>query len=121
MADLPLFDDRPLDTTPAPPAMLTMAERAAWFHLHNPHVMRMAVDLARHVKAKGLTRYSMKAIWEVLRFRAIESHGDKYKLNNSYTAWYARAIMCTYPDLQGFLVTRECPHDEDYHTKEQRP
>ncbi len=67
----------------------------------------MAVDLARYAKSRGAKRYSIGAIWEIMRFRALATVGDKYKLNNSYRAWYARTIMAGYPDLNGFLATRQ--------------
>lgn len=115
-APLPLFDGTPLDHSSLPPG-LTLDERAAAFHVRNPQVMRMAVDIARYVKGRGLKRYGIGAIWEILRFRALETLGDKYKLNNSYRAWYARAIMKGYPDLEGFLSTRESPNDPEFHRR----
>jgi hypothetical protein len=119
MIRLPLFDSTPLQAGDVP-AAATLEERAAAFHARNPQVLRMAVDLARYAKSRGAKRYSIGAIWEVLRFRALETIGDKYKLNNSYRAWYARTIMARYPDLAGFLATRESKHDPDFHTKEPR-
>lgn len=113
---LPLFDSTPLEA-PLMPAGTTHEARARLFHERNPQVMKMAIDLAVYARRRGAKRYGMKAIWEILRFRALETSGDKYKLNNSYTAWYAREIMATVPSLQGFLTTRESPHDEAYHDR----
>lgn len=92
----------------------TIGEQAARFHDRNPGVYAFAVRLARFTKARGLAHYGIGAIWEVMRFKYLETHGDIYKLNNNYRAWYARQIMASEADLAGFFSVRDCPHDEEY-------
>jgi len=120
MAQQPsLFEIQPADVTPIievdGPATGTWAERAAAFHANNPHVYALLVRLARYAQSKGLRRWGIKAAFEVLRFKAIETVGDLYKLNNNYTAWYAREIMRREPDLSEFFATRTSPHDPDFY------
>lgn len=66
----------------------------------------MAVTIAREVKARGVRRYGMQAVWEVMRFRYLETTGDVFKLNNNYCAVYARWIMARESGLAGFFETR---------------
>jgi len=98
----------------------TIADRAERFHRRNPNVYRFAVRVARYMKSRGLRQYGIGAVWEVMRFKYLESFGDVYKLNNNYRAWYARRIMRLEPDLADFFRTRDCPHDAEYTTREVR-
>lgn len=83
------------------------ADVARRFHEQNPHVYKMAVDLARYMKRRGLNHYGIAAVWEVLRFKYFETTGDEFKLNNNYRAFYARLIAAQEPDLAGFFQLRE--------------
>lgn len=99
---------------------LTLAERAAAFHDQNPHVLAAILTLAVRLQERGVKRGSINMLFETLRFRALETHGDKYELNNSYRAWYAREAMRVRPRLAGFFETREGPHDPDYQERGER-
>jgi hypothetical protein len=99
---------------------LTLAERAARFHAENPHVLRLVVTLARRVVDRGRGHGSINMIFETLRWHYLETHGDVYRLNNSYRAWYAREAMRVDPRLAGFFSTREGPHDAEYADREVR-
>lgn len=79
---------------------------AARFHEANPHVYAACVKIARLIKARGYQQYGIGAIWEILRFKALETTGYPYKLNNNLRAYYARTIMTREPDLAGFFSTR---------------
>lgn len=96
---------------------LTISERAACFHAQNPHVLAAVLVMALNLRSRGVRRGGIKMIWEVLRYRHLETHGDKYKLNNSYAPWYAREAMAREPRLEGFFETRASPHDPDYHDR----
>ncbi len=90
---------------------MTPAEKFAWFHENNPHVYRALVELARERKRRGRKHWSMKHAFEVLRdldsFQTDpNSETTRYKLNNIYTAYYARLIMKQEFDLAGFFRTR---------------
>lgn len=75
----------------------------------NPHVYRRIVQLARKAKMRGLDHYSLDGIFHVMRWEiAIRTKGDdQFRLNNSYTAMYARMVMEREPDLAGFFETRK--------------
>ena len=78
------------------------------FHAAHPAVYDELARVARSVKAKGFKRYGIKACFEVVRYhRMIEGLDGVPKLNNSLTAYYARRLMDSEPDLAGFFETRE--------------
>ena len=86
----------------------SIEERFRQFHDANPHVYRQLRDMALELHSRGVRRYGLKALYEVLRYeRAIATHGDEFRLNNNYTAHYARLIMDETPALVGFFETRE--------------
>lgn len=86
----------------------TIQERFEAFHRANPHVYRALRSLALGYKRAGAQRGGMKMLFEVLRYRsALQTRGEPYKLNNVYTALYARMLMEKEPELAGFFETRE--------------
>jgi hypothetical protein len=47
-------------------------------------------------------------MWEGLRFmRALTTTADDFKLNNDFTSRYARLLMQSEPELDGFFEVRE--------------
>lgn len=77
------------------------------FHNENPHVYKELVDLACQLKARGRERYSLYALFEVLRWhKALETTDDDFKLNNNHRPYYARMIMETVPELEDFFQLR---------------
>lgn len=100
-----------LDVEPLtiPPAVGTIQEQFEAFHLANPQVYRLLVAHARELAARGRRRIGIKMLWEVLRWRYMLVADDPsgFKLNNNYTARYARLIAEQEPDLAGLFETRE--------------
>jgi hypothetical protein len=92
----------------------SIAERFETFHRENPHVYRTLVRLAREwVNSTGSQKIGMKSLYEVARWRlAIETNDAEYRLNNSYTAFFARLIMWQEPDLNGLFDLRASEADE---------
>jgi hypothetical protein len=88
---------------------LTVDERFAAFHKANPHIYRKLVNLCREVKAAGRDHYSVKALFERLRWwHNIELRSEEpFVLNNDFTSRYARAIMLCEPDLKEFFELRK--------------
>jgi hypothetical protein len=73
-----------------------------------PKTMPAILELARRAKAKGHERWSMDALFHVLRWETgidTESHG--LKLNNNHTAYASRDLMNEYPEFEGFFENRE--------------
>ena len=112
LVTLPLFALPPI-SQPEHERGQTLAERFQAFHQANPHVYAALRGMALAMKRRGMAHYSIKAMWEVLRFQAIATHGDAYKLNNDYTAMYARKLMAEVPELDGFFETRKSKADDE--------
>jgi hypothetical protein len=110
----------------------SMQLRFEAFHLENPHVLYAIVTVAFFLKDKGFKRAGMKMIFERLRWEyAIKTKGEEeYKLNNNYTSYYARLVMCLEPELAGFFRLRGMREDyepdlaalglEDYQPRPQK-
>lgn len=77
------------------------------FHRANPHVYDALVRLAKQAAAAGRTKVGMKMLFEVLRWEQFLVTSDPdFKLNNNYTARYARLIMEQEPELAGIFEVR---------------
>lgn len=79
------------------------------FDRDHPEVYRALVRLAREWVSVGHAKLGIKTLFERLRWEwqvAGLSDRDGYKLNNNYTAHYARKIMSENPDLDGLFETR---------------
>lgn len=90
------------------PDQTELERRFVEFHRANPKVCEELTRLARLLKARGHNRIGMKMLFEQLRWLHALKTTDLsgFKLNNNYTAYYARLIMDKNPDLQGFFETR---------------
>lgn len=81
------------------------------FHSENPHVYVALERLAFKLRNKGVTRWGIKALWEVCRYElALNTNApvSTFKLNNNYTACYARLLMERNPeDLADFFELRD--------------
>ena len=89
------------------------ARRAAAFHAANPHVLERLLALALDLHARGHVRYSIKGLFEVLRWEAAlrTTSPDGFKLNNGYTAFYSRAVATADPRLAEFFWHRRSDAD----------
>ncbi len=93
----------PIQPVPKRP---TIAESFQEFHTLNPHVYDILRREALLVKGAG-KRVSMKGLFEHLRWEyMVHTNHQDYKLNNNYTAHYARMLMEREPELAGFFETR---------------
>jgi len=78
------------------------------FHGAHPEVLEQLRRRALRAQRRGY-RPGIKALFEVLRWghgMARKADCDEFKLNNNYTAHYARLLMETTPELAGFFETR---------------
>lgn len=90
----------------------TLESRFQRFHEHNPQVYCALRDLARAAQSRG-ERGNIALLTERLRSQ-VETTGDRYVLNNSYRAFYARLLMAREPSLQGFFAIRKEAVDVTY-------
>lgn len=86
----------------------TIREQWEAFHRDNPQVFDLLKRLSLQLKQKGHKNYSIKGLFEVVRWHyALQTKGDQdFKMNNNYTALYARHLMEEVPELDGFFRTR---------------
>lgn len=77
------------------------------FDRANPWVYARLVRMARELQARGVKRYGIKSLFEVLRWQFHQqTTGSKWKLNNNFTSRYARLIEAGEPELRGFFEMR---------------
>ena len=87
-----------------------MAKQCNEFDAAHPEVWRMFVKLTLDRIDKGFAHYSADAIFHRIRWEMalpIYELGKEFKLNDNYTAFYARAFMRMYPKHDGFFRTRK--------------
>lgn len=87
---------------------LTLEQRFYAFHQANPQVYARLRDLALASVRRG-RRFGIKALFEILRWQYAMQTDDPtsdYKLNNSYTSFYARLLMEREPELVDYFETR---------------
>ena len=85
----------------------TILSRFEKFHAVNPHVYENLRELALAARRAGQRRSGTKALFEILRYATLVTTGEVFKLNNNYTAIYARMLMKEEPELRGFFTLRE--------------
>ncbi|WP_218014527.1 hypothetical protein [Mycolicibacterium palauense] len=90
------------------------SERFEQFHRDNPHVYRALVRLAREwVNRTGQRRLGIKTLYERARWDiAAEGGTPDHRLNNDFTAFYARLIMRQESDLDGVFALRFSEADQ---------
>ena len=88
----------------------TIREAFEEFDIANPHVYILFKRYAHQafLAQNGGGHFGAKAVWERLRWELnIETSSvDEFKLNNNYTAYYARKYMIQFPQASGFFRTR---------------
>ena len=101
----PTLDLTPLDVPDYAPE-LTIAERFDAFHEANPHV----ADALEALAAEWLARHrkvGVKALAEAVRWRSgVETTGEPWRINNSFTSLYARLLLARHPEWAGRIETR---------------
>ena len=84
-----------------------LERRFAEFHQDNPQVFAEFERRCLALAARGLRRVGSKAVWESMRFDSlIQTEGEPWRLNNSYTALMSRLLLWHHPELQGVIETR---------------
>jgi hypothetical protein len=71
------------------------------YHRAHPEVLARIVELARARRLAGHRRYSMKAIFERMRWDGLVD-----EINNNWHAFYARRAVEVEPELAGFFEMR---------------
>ena len=77
------------------------------FHKRNPNVWKYFVLYAREMKRNGRRRYGAKSIMERVRWHFdSEKPQEEFKVNNNYTAMYARMLVAKDPAFKDFFEFR---------------
>ncbi len=80
----------------------------AWHKAH-PEVYERFRQIAFDLLRNGHKHYSADGILHVIRFelnRVIANPKDQYRINNNFSAYYARYFIHMYPEYEGFFETR---------------
>lgn len=94
------------------PAWLTsprtpLERRFADFHARNPHILAELERRALRLLAVGASRIGVKALWESMRYDAmVRTDTREWKLNNDFTALYARLLIERNAQLATVIETR---------------
>jgi len=85
----------------------TLDELFDEYHEANPHVYDAVLHLAQMAQARGIERWSIQGIFEVLRWESsIRTNSVPWKLNNRFRGHYARKVMREHPTLAAFFELR---------------
>ena len=77
------------------------------FHQRNPEVYEMFVLFSKQA-AKRNNHYSARGIFHRIRWEtSVNSDDREFKLNDIWTAYYARKFMEDYPQYKGFFRLRK--------------
>ena len=87
-----------------------MRQQCIRFHKDNPEVWDLFVRFTFEMINKGFKNYSAQhGIFARIRWEMdVGGNGvTQFKINNNYSAFYARRFMKMYPQYDGFYRTRE--------------
>lgn len=92
-----------------PPKERKHKETFEEFCVRCPEVYRLLEGEALRMYNDGWKHYGIRKIWEWMRYHINIGRRpeDEFKLNDHFTAKYARLIMQRNPQLQGFFEIRE--------------
>lgn len=78
------------------------------FDRENPQIWSEFEKTALNLIDKGVKHYGSKAIFEIIRYhRRIDTNDPDFKLNNNWTACYARKFEKVHPEHKGFFEKRK--------------
>ncbi len=91
---------------------IPLAEKFETFDRENPKVWELFDRYAHELLEKGITHWSADNILHKIRFEtAIETNDPNYKINNNYSAFYARKFVRIYPIHKDFFEFRKSKAD----------
>ena len=92
---------------------LTIAQQVLEFHRLHPEVYDAMCSVVDDLYERGFRHYSVQGVWELLRFNLAIQPSEKdapelveYKLNNNYSAYYARQYASRNPERKDFFAFR---------------
>jgi len=91
-----------------------LCTRFEQFDADNPRVFLLFMRFAREARAVGHRTFSADAICHRIRWETgvvTRDQSSDFKINDHYTAFYARKAMKLYPEFRGFFRLRESAAD----------
>lgn len=85
-----------------------MRETFEEYQQRNPRIYKEFVNYAMELINAGETRIGSKAIFERIRYQSKIDRVDEFKINNNYTADYARKFEQDFPHFEGIFEKRVC-------------
>lgn len=82
------------------------------YHQDNPQIYEAFKKFTIKAINKGHKRWSADAIFHVMRWETEIEGNDQFKVNNNYTALYARMFMEEFPQVKGFFTVRKSKFDQ---------
>lgn len=76
------------------------------YHQENPLIYQEYKKVAYNLINRGYKRLSSKFIFEIVRYNTNVSGNDGFKINNIYTADYARMFEHDHPQFLGYFSKR---------------
>jgi len=87
--------------------MNEIEQRFQQFHADNPQVYELFDRFTREVIRRGYKRFSSDAILHRIRWEtSVVTTDRQFKINDHYTAYYARLWMQNNPQYDGFFSLR---------------
>jgi len=88
--------------------MQNLKEQFDQFDKDHPQIWAEFCKRVEDIWQRGIRHYSADAILHILRYHSIVSGKDAedWKINNSYSAYYARKWQSKNPDRSDFFSTR---------------
>lgn len=85
------------------------------FDKANPTVYSLFRRFAGEALDAGRDKYSARAIFHRIRWHTeIETRGDRFKVNNNHSPFYARRLEWEEPRFKGFFRSREAAADRRF-------
>jgi len=78
------------------------------YHKENPEIWEQFEKTTLLAISKGFKHYSARSIFEIIRWhRGGNLKSDGFKINNNYTADYARLFISEHSLYENFFITRK--------------
>lgn len=95
---------------------MSMTEQFERWDRLNPKIYGLFRKFALEAMDAGYKKYSARTIIHRIRWHIeIETRGDKFKINDHWSPYYARKFDKDFPQHKGFFRQRKAEADENLH------
>jgi hypothetical protein len=98
---------------------LSMSEAFWQFHQANPHIYEILRKFAFEAVQRRRRKIGMKLLFERVRWHVVveTDTDDDFKLNNNFTAFYARLFAEDHPEHKDLFAFRASSADEEFNLR----